>query len=313
MILGKAISDYRILAWLNYGESRCVYKVYHSLHGRIYALALLQAPPALESPMQRLFLEKHELSAGLDHPSVARVYSLVTLGELAGVPLELVPGPTLWDKIKDGQSSFDFALRVAIQTTEGLGAAHSIGLVHGRLTPKCLVVSSEGGLRILDFSMAFLPDELAWPKSQLDLPFASLSLPLSGPPPEAYLSPEQLEGFPGDPSSDLYSLGLILYELLGGRFIVQSDFPESIRQQTLELDLPDLGEVRPDASSHWSKLLHKLTRKKASERYPSAEVLLADLKKLRDGWPPPHLSFTQKNKYISRRSFFLRFLGEERK
>jgi serine/threonine protein kinase len=313
VILGKAIGDYRILAWLNYGESHCVYKAFHSLHGRIYALALLQALPVRESPLQRIFLEQHDLATRLNHPSVGRVYPLDTLGDLVGVPLEVVPGRTLCEKIKDGQSSFDFALRVGIQVTEGLAAAHSIGLIHSRLTPKCLVVSSEGGLRILDFALAFLPDELARSKSHFDLPFASLVLPHSGPPPMAYLSPEQLEGFPADTSSDLYSLGLILYELLWGRFVVQSDSPGLIRQQMLEHDLPDLGEVRPEASTHWSRILGNLTRRKASERYPSAEALLADLKKLRDGWPTPHLSFTQRNKCISRRSFFLRFLGEEKK
>ena len=313
MILGKAFGDYRILARLIYGESRCVYKALHSPQRQIYALALLQAPPALENPLQRIFLEQLELASRVNHAGIGRVYPLETCGEMWGVPLEFAHGQTLSEKVRGGQSSLDFTLRIAIQAAEGLAWAHSIGLFHGRLTPECLVVSPEGELKILDFAMTFLPKELALSESETDIPFASQTPLKPGPPPMAYLPPGQTEGLPADAASDLYSLGRILYELLWGQFLVQSDDPRLIQQQILEHDLPDLSEVRHEASTHWSRVLRKLTSKKPPERYPSAQALLEDLKRLRDGWPTPHLSFTQKNRPMSRRSFFLRFLGDEGK
>lgn len=313
VIIGKAFGDYRILAKLRCGEYGCIYKALHSQQRQVFGLALLKGTPARENPLQRTFLEKLDLAIELHHLRVGRTYPLETCGDFSGIPLEYLHGQTLSDKIRSGQSSFDFTLKTAIQVAEGLASAHSIGLVHCHLTPYCLLECAEGGMKILDFALGFLPEELRVPDPSSAIQAACQAFGKSGPPAMAYLSPEQLEGQPANERSDLYSLGRILYELLLGEFLIQSSDPDFIKQQILERDLPDLSDVRHEASAHWTRTLRKLTHRKASERYSSAQDLLEELKKLRDGYPPPHHPFEPKNRSMSRRSFFLRFLGEEKK
>jgi serine/threonine-protein kinase len=313
MIIGKAFGDYRILAKLRSGECGCVYKALHSRHRELFGLVLLKGAPARENPLQRMFLEKLDLATGVHHPGVGQTYPLEACGEFSGIPLEYVHGQRLSDRVRSGQSSFDFTLKTAIQAAEGLASAHSIGLVHGHLNPDCLLEVWQGGLKILDFALAFLPEELRVPEPSSAVQAASQAIGKTEPPVMSYLSPEQLEGQPADQRSDLFSLGRILYELLLGEFLIESPDPDFIKEQILERDLPDLSDVRREASTHWTATLRKLTNRKVSERYSSAQGLLEDLRKLRDGYPPPYHPFQQKNRSMSRRSFFLRFLGEEKK
>lgn len=312
MLIGKNLGQYRILAKTHLGESGVVYKAVHTGRRQTCALKLLAGPLVEEDAARRELLEKLRKAQTLDHPNIARTYPPEFVGELTLIPLEFIYGQNLSEKIADGPSALDFVLRIALQGAQALEQAHSTGLVHGRLTSNNCLVAAEGDLKIVDFGLDAIPEDIDWPGSaDGSLDTASFAAPTRPPLSRfAYLTPEQVLGSPPDVRSDLFSLGVILYELLAGQFLFEGENQQELYRQIQERELPRISEVRPEVPSSWSKLLRALLDKNPQGRYPSARHLLEDLRKLNYGLTLDRLSFQKKDPPLSRRSFFRRFLGE---
>lgn len=311
MIIGKNVGPYRILAKTRLGETGVVYKAVHTGRRQTYGLKLLTGHLSEADPKQRPLTEKLRIASELDHPNIARTYPLEYHNALTLIPLEFVYGQPVSDKITGGMSPPEFILKMALQAAQALQQAHIIGLVHGRITTNNLIISADGDLKILDFALDEFPIGLCFADDEADSLMNCLSAPPRPPLSRfAYLAPEQVRGGTATAGSDLFAVGVILYELLVGEFLFEGDNREELFRQIQERDLPRISDLRPGLSPGWSNLISGLLEKNPQHRYPSASALLEDLRKLNYGIPLKRLSFQSKDPPISRRSFFLRFRGE---
>jgi len=311
LAVGRNVGPYRILARTRLGENGTLYKAVHIEQRKTFALKELVSALEASNDAHRLFLEKLKIAARLDHPQIGRTFLPESYGEYHVIPTEFVYGQSLSEKISEGPSATEFVLKVALQLSDALIFAHEVGIVHGCITSNNIVVSDVNQLKILSFGTSSLPPELEAPETEEDpysLPYTYLPQPpLSK---FAYLSPEQVQGNPPDVRSDLFSLGVILYELLLGEFLFSGDQVEELYRQILSRDLPKLHKVRQNVSVSWSRILQALLEKDPCERYPSARDLMTDLYRIRAGEGIDQPSFRSKNQSITRRSFFRHLIGE---
>jgi eukaryotic-like serine/threonine-protein kinase len=310
-LIGKNVGGYRVLAKTQFGESGFVYKALHIGKRQTYALKLLRGVLDAESPLQLQLLDKLRIAEILDHPHIGRTYAIEIAEELSIIPLEFVYGQGVSSKIAEGISTADFALRVALQTAEALRCAHAANVIHGRLTSNNLLLCSDENIKLVDFGLDAIPEETLFSETVTGASLTGLAIsprpPLSR---FAYQAPEQVRGEPASPRSDLFSLGVILYELLAGEFLFEGADREELDRQIQSRELPKVSEVHPGIGTSWARILRALLEKRPGDRYPSAQALLEDLQKLNYGLKLDRLSFQTTQPPLSRRSFFRRFLGE---
>ena len=310
-LIGRNLGSYRVLARTQLGEAGFVYKSLHIAKRQTFALKLLRGALTVESPLQRQFLEKLRIAETLDHPSIARTYPIESAEDLSIVPLEFVYGRNASEKIAEGAVTADFALRFALQTAEALHCAHAANAIHGRLTSNNVLFCSDDSIKLVDFAFDLLPEETLFSEPETSASLDAFTTPQRPPLSRfAYQAPEQIQGEPAGKRSDLFSLGVILYELLAGEFLFEGTDCEELYRQIQSRDLPKISEVHPGIGTSWTKILRALLEKKPADRYPSAQALLEDLRKLNYGLKLDRLSFQTTQPPLSRRSFFRRFLGE---
>src|SRR5262245_7031239 len=310
-LVGKNVGGYRVLAKTRLGESGFVYKALHITKRQTFALKLLRGLLSLESPLQRQFLEKLRIAEALDHPHIARTYPIEVAEDLSILPLEFVYGQNVSARIAEGACALDFVLRVGLQTAEALHCAHAEGGVHGRLTANNLLLSFDDHIKLVDFGLDLIPEGTVY--SEPDNGTEGFGFDTVVRPPLssfAYRAPEQIRGEIASTRSDLFSLGVVLYELLAGEFLFEGYDREELYRQIQSRELPKISSIRPGIGVGWTNVLRGLLEKNPSNRYPSAAALLADLRKLNEGIKIDRLSFQSDRPPLSRRSFFRRFLGE---
>ena len=310
-LIGRNVGSYRVLATTQLGESGLVHKALHIAKRQTYALKLLHGVLTVESPLQRQFLDRLRVAETLDHPHIGRTYPVEIADDLSIIPLEFVYGRNLSEKISEGASTVDFVLRIALQTAEALQCAHAKNVIHGRLTSNNLLLCTDDHVKVIDFGLDAIPEE-----TLVSEPFTAASQSGFSMPPRpplsrfAYQAPEQVRGEPASKRSDLFSLGVVLYELLAGEFLFEGTDRGELSRQIESRDLPKISEVHPGVGIGWTKILRALLAKKPADRYPTAQALLEDLRKLNYGFKLDRLSFQTSQPPLSRRSFFRRFLGE---
>jgi eukaryotic-like serine/threonine-protein kinase len=308
-LIGRNVGSYRVLAKTRLGESGFVYKALHVEKRQTYGLKLLRGTLSAEDPSQRRILDRLQIGGTLDHPHIARVYAIETADDFSIVPLEFVYGQSVSEKIVEGACAADSALRIALQTAEALQSFHAENAPHGRLTSNNLILCSDEQVKVFDFGFESIPEEMLFSEPENGL---TGSLIPSRPPLSrfAYQAPEQIQGGAPTAQTDLFSLGVILYELLAGEFLFEGTDRGELFHQIESRELPKISEVRPGIGAGWTKILRALLEKKPANRYPSALRLLEDLRKLNYGIKLDRLSFQTSQPPLSRRSFFRRFLGE---
>ncbi|HEX6048450.1 MAG TPA: serine/threonine-protein kinase, partial [Gemmatimonadaceae bacterium] len=273
---GGTIGPYTMIRRLGRGGMGVVYLAQDSRLGRAVALKLLPRRLGTDDVAKRRFADEAKAASALDHPRIAPIYEMgeTTNGRLY-IAMAYCEGETLRDMIARGPLPVDTALGVGAQIADGLVAAHAAGIVHRDIKPGNVIVSPDGTARIVDFGVAKSAGDA------LTQPGATLGT-------VAYMSPEQTRGARVDPRTDLWSLGVTLFEMLAGVRPFRADDDQALIYAIRHDDAPRLRDLRPDVPLDAVRVVTRCLMKEPAARYQSARDLLADLVRVAHGLGAAH-------------------------
>src|ERR1700681_1399450 len=263
----QTIGPYTLEKRLGAGGMGEVYQAYDSRLDRRVAIKLIRPEQTENETARERFRREARAAAGLSHPSIVQIHDIVETGESDAIVMELVDGERLSQWITRGPLPVADAVRIGREIAEGLAAAHAKGLIHRDLKPENVMITTEGKAKILDFGLAKrLEGEASLTADQRLLgTFRAMS-------------PEQARGMPLDARSDLFSFGLLLYEMLSGRSPFEgSSTLETLTQICTNRQTP-LRELNPAIPKELSDLVDKLLEKEPDRRPRSAGDVAAALK-----------------------------------
>ena len=257
---------YRLDAQVGSGGMSTVYRAFDSTLERRVAIKLMHREIAAETDQLERFRREARAVAQLSHPHIVGV---IDAGEEDGRPyivFEYVEGETLKDRIRRlGRLPIDEAIAYAIEIARALGAAHGRGIVHRDVKPQNVLVDEEGSAKVTDFGIARSMDDSGLTAEGRVLGTTD------------YVSPEQALGHDVNGQSDIYSLGVVLYEMLTGDVPFHGENQVSVAMKHVREDLPDVSKRRPEVSAGLAAILDRMTDKDLRKRYPDALSLQADL------------------------------------
>ena len=266
-MIGKSIAHYRVTEMLGKGGMEEVYRTTDTKLGREVALKVL--PPVFANDAQRMARFKREahVLASLNHPNIASIYGLEEADGIHCLVLELVEGPTLAEKIKEGAVPLDESLNIATQIAEALEAAHEKGVIHRDLKPANVKVTPEGMVKVLDFGLA---KALAEPASEAvteNSPTASILPTQEGVilGTAAYMSPEQAKGRAVDKRADIWAFGVVLFEMLTGKRLYTGGNASETLAAVIKDD-PDWNLLPTDTHLKIRELLRRCLQKESRKR-----------------------------------------------
>ncbi len=267
---GMILCDrYEILDVVGAGGMSIVYKARCHRLNRNVAIKVLKPEFSRDQNFVTKFRVEAQASAGLTHPNIVNVYDVYDDEGVYFIVMELVEGITLKDYIaENGRLSMDRAIDFAIQIASGLEAAHESHVIHRDIKPQNIIVSKNGNLKVTDFGIA----KAASSNTLTSGAMGSVH----------YISPEQARGGYSDERSDIYSLGITMYEMVTGRVPFEGDNNVSVALMHIQSDMIPPRQYYPDIYSSFEKVILKATQKKPERRYLTASALIADLKRVQN-------------------------------
>lgn len=276
-LVGQHIGRYQIKEEIGAGGMGVVYRAYDEKLQRDLAIKVL-APGALNDEAARKRFRNEALALSrLNHPSIQIIHDFETLEGQDFLVGELVPGISLDARLKTGSLSEKEVIRLGLQLAQGLSAAHAASVLHRDLKPSNLRVTPDGRLKILDFGLATLSrDAVAGLGTTLTMATAPTAVAGTLP----YMSPEQLLGEEIDERSDIYSAGVVLFELATGRLPFNDSLVPRLTEAILHQVPPSPKALAPKLSAEFDRIVRKCLEKDPEFRYQSAKELAADIRRL---------------------------------
>lgn len=273
---------YTIISFLGVGGMGEVYLAEDTKLGRKVALKTLPAEFTNDKERLRRFQQEARAASALNHPNLLTIHEIGAEGGAHFIAAEYIDGETLRTRIKRGRMKIDEALDVAQQAAFALTAAHGAGIVHRDIKPENIMVRHDGIVKVLDFGLAKLLEDHAL--EMIDTEADTRALVLTDPGrvlgTPAYMSPEQARGLDLDARTDIWSLGVVLYEMLVGRPPFRGETNNHTVVAILETE-PPLNTFAPDTPAELQRIVRKALTKDRDSRYQTARDLMIDLKNLR--------------------------------
>lgn len=257
---------YEILEQIGSGGMSVVYKAKCHKLNRLVAIKVLKEEFSTDSNFVAKFKMEAQAAAGLSHPNIVSIYDVIDEGKLHYIVMELIEGITLKSYIaKKGRLEVKESIGIAIQVAQGIAAAHEQHIIHRDIKPQNMIISRDGKVKVADFGIARAV-------SAQTLSSAAMGS-------VHYISPEQARGGYSDARSDLYSLGITMYEMVTGRLPFEGENTVSIALAHLEDAMVPPSVYNPEISISLEQIILKCTEKKPERRYASAGDVINDLRK----------------------------------
>ena len=268
-MIGKTISHYKIVEKLGEGGMGVVYKAEDTKLDRIVALKFLPSHLATSESDKARFLQEAKAASAINHPNVCVIYDIQEHEEEQFIIMEYVDGITLNRKMQEGKLELKDVIDYAIQIGEALHAAHNKGIVHRDVKSDNIMVTTTNQIKVMDFGLAKL-------KGSVKLTKASSTIGTL-----AYMAPEHLQGADVDARSDIFSFGVVLYEMLAGRLPFKGEYDSAMMYSILNEEPEPIEKHRDDLSPESIHLLNRALEKIPEERYQTVVDMLIDLKRLK--------------------------------
>ncbi len=269
-MIGKTISHYKIVSELGRGGMGVVYKAEDTKLRRTVALKFL-SPHLLADPQQKArFIHEAQAAAVLDHPNISTIHEVHEADGQTFIVMAFIEGEDVQTKIGSGPMSIDEALDIAVQVAKGLTKAHGEGIVHRDIKPGNVIITREGQAKVVDFGLAKLATQTQLTKSGMMVGTVR------------YMSPEQAMGGKVDHRTDIWSLGVMLYEMLSGNLPFRGEVDQAIMYSVLNEDPKPLTETRKDVPVALEDIIEKALAKDPQKRYATMDEFLVDLETQRD-------------------------------
>lgn len=276
---------YQIEERLGVGGMATVYKATDPNLKRVVAVKLIHPHLATDPQFVRRFEEEATAVAQLRHPNIVQVFDYAADGETYYIVFEFVPGETLQDRLRrlnetNRNLSYDEIGKIAASMADALAYAHGRGLVHRDIKPANIMLNVYGDAILTDFGIVKIAGGTAFTVTGATVGTAQ------------YMSPEQIKGEQLDGRTDLYSLGVTLFEMVGGRRPFESESAMTLMMMHVNDPVPDLRQIRPDVPPGLTAVIEKALAKDRSQRYQSAADMLAALQRFKDAPTAPPIAAT---------------------
>ena len=265
---GTMLQDrYEILEKIGSGGMSEVYKAKCHKLNRLVAIKVLKSEFTSDATFVSKFKMEAQAAAGLSHPNIVNIYDVVGEGDIHFIVMELVEGITLKSYItKKGHLDVKEAIGIAIQVASGIEAAHEQHIIHRDIKPQNMLISMDGKVKVADFGIARAVSSQTMNAATV---VGSVH----------YISPEQARGGYSDERSDLYSLGITMFEMVTGHVPFEGDNTVTVALAHLEEPMPDPRTLNPDVSPSLARIILKCTEKRPERRYPNAAAVISDLRR----------------------------------
>jgi serine/threonine protein kinase/Tol biopolymer transport system component len=280
---GTKLGRYEIRSLLGIGGMGEVYLAEDTVLRRRVAIKLLTGDYTRSEEKLRRFEREAYAASSLNHPNIVTIYEIASEGDLHFIATEYVDGQSLRQYLRAAQLELREVLEMAIQVVSALTAAHEAGIVHRDIKPENIMRRRDGYLKVLDFGLAKLTDEGGSSETDAEAPTQAMIKTEPGRVMGTinYMSPEQARGRDVDARSDIFSVGVVLYEMVAGRRPFAGDTKSDVLAAVLMVEPEPLTKRFPEVPAELNHIVTKSLRKDREERYQTAKELLIDLKNLR--------------------------------